>query len=140
MIDSKLAVAAVILCAVAACAVGGAEPVSPPAVETTPLACNHLEGSMTDDELTIRETTQPTISGHLVGVGNIWERELPDDQGVLEPRLSARLSIQNLTSQETRVEQVFAGSVIMLGADRYCVVNVEEGESAPGAITLRKLP
>jgi hypothetical protein len=95
---------------------------------------------MTSDKMTIRETTQLTISGHLVGVGNIWERDLADDQGVIASRLSANLSIQDLASKQTRVEKVFAGSVLTLGTDRYCVVNVEEGESAPGSISLHKLP
>jgi hypothetical protein len=91
------------------------------------------------DERTIRETTQTEISGHLVGVGNIWERELPDEDGVIAPRLSATLSIFNLASQEERSEKVFAGKVVILGADRYEVVRVEEGETQPGSITLRQL-
>lgn len=94
---------------------------------------------MASDEMTIRETTQPTISGHLVGVSNIWERELPDDKGVIAPRLSASLSIQDLASNQVRNEKVFAGSILLLGPDRYCVVSIEEGGATPGAITLRKL-
>jgi len=90
------------------------------------------------DEITIRETTQQEISGHLVGVGNIWERELPDDKGVIAPRMSATLAIHDLTKQQTRHEQVFAGSVITLGEDRYHIVNVDEGGGARGAITLRR--
>jgi hypothetical protein len=99
-----------------------------------------LEKLMTGDEITIRETTQAQLSGHLVGVGNIWERDLPDDRGVIAPRLSASLSIEEIASREARSEKVFVGSVLSLGADRYAVVNVEEGESEPGSITLRKLP
>jgi len=95
---------------------------------------------MSHDETTIRETTQVMISGHLVGVSNIWERELPDRQGVIAPRLSATATIRDVASQQTRVERVFAGSLLTLGADRYCVVKVDAGESAPGAITLRKNP
>jgi hypothetical protein len=91
------------------------------------------------NEIAIRETTQPTLSEHLVGVSNIWERELPDDAGVIAPRLSANLSILNLASKQSRVEKVFAGSVFLLGTDRYYVVNVEEGKSGPGLITLRKV-
>lgn len=89
-------------------------------------------------EITIQETTHQEISGHLVGVGNIWERDLPDDKGVIAPRMSAILAIHDLATKKTRHEQVFAGSVITLGADRYHIVNVEEGGGAPGAITLRK--
>jgi hypothetical protein len=102
------------------------------------LACNPDE-HMNNEEMTIQETTQPTISGHLVGVSNIWERDLPDSQGVIASRLSATVTIRDLTSQQSRVEKVFAGSVLSLGADDYCVVSVKPGKSAPGAITLRKM-
>lgn len=94
---------------------------------------------MNTSDLTIHETTQPTISGHLVGVGNIWERDLPDDQGIIAARLSANLSIQDLASQRTWSEKVYAGSIVSLGADRYCVIDVEEGDSQPGWIVLRKI-
>ena len=94
---------------------------------------------MSNDEITIRETTQPAISGHLVGVSNIWERNLPDNRGVIASRLSATVTIRDVASHETRVERVFAGSVLALGTDHYCVVRVEPGKSAPGAITLRKM-
>ena len=87
--------------------------------------------------MTIRETAQAEISGHLVGVGNIWERELPDDQGRIALRLSASLAIQDLASQQERSEKVAVGSVISLGGDRYSVVNLKEGQSEPGSITLR---
>ena len=93
---------------------------------------------MSDDEITIRETAQAEISGHLVGVGNIWERELPDSEGVIESRLSAVLAIYDLASQEERSEKVWTGSEISLGDDRYAVVNVEEGQSEPGSLTLRR--
>lgn len=93
---------------------------------------------MSQEEITIRETTQPELSGHLVGVSNIWERDLPDRQGVLASRLSATLTIRDLASRQTRVEKVFAGSEVSLGADRYCVAKVVAGKSEPGAIMLRK--
>jgi hypothetical protein len=95
---------------------------------------------MDGNEMTIRETTQPMISGHLVGVGNIWERDLPDDRGVIAPRLSATLSIMDLATNQTRHEIVFTGSLLSLGDDTYCVVNVEEGKSELGEIILRKNP
>lgn len=95
---------------------------------------------MSNDEMTIRETTQQEFSGHLVGVGNIWERELPDDKGVIAPRMSATLAIHDLATEKTRHENVFAGSVISLGADRYYVSNVDDGGGARGSITLRKIP
>jgi hypothetical protein len=111
-----------------------------PEAQAAPATCILPEGSMMSDEMTIRETAQPTISGHQVGVSNIWERELPDEKGVILPRVSASLTIKNLVSNRTRVEKVFAGSVVVLDPDRYCVVDVEEGQTSPGAITLRKIP
>lgn len=94
---------------------------------------------MNDDEITIRETTQVRISGHRVGAGNIWERELPDEHGVIAPRLSAVLSIQEIATEQQRHEKVFTGNVVTLGQNRYQVVTIEEGESGPGSITLRRL-
>lgn len=93
---------------------------------------------MSHEEIRIGETTQPAISGHLVGVSNIWERELPDSHGVIAPRLSATVTIRNMATERSSVEKVIVGSVISLGADRYCVVDIEEGKSTPGAIVLRK--
>jgi hypothetical protein len=90
------------------------------------------------DEITIRETAQPILSDHLVGVSNIWERELADTTGVIKSRLSASLSISNLTSKQIRIEKVFAGSAISIGSDRYCVASVQEGNLTPGSIALRK--
>jgi hypothetical protein len=89
--------------------------------------------------LTIRETTQQTLSGHLVGVGNIWERELPDKDGVVASRMSATLAITSTATNETRHEKVFAGSLFELGEDTYCVTDVQEGTSGPGAVALRKV-
>jgi hypothetical protein len=105
----------------------------------TPSICSIVEERMSNDEVTIQETTQPTISGHRVGVGNIWERDLPDATGAVAPRVSAGLWILDIASDQERYQEVFAGSVLLLGADRYCVVKVEQGVSALGAITLRKI-
>ncbi|BAZ32087.1 hypothetical protein NIES4074_45890 [Cylindrospermum sp. NIES-4074] len=147
MVNNKFVSAVVVAWVVVACAMPTTAPVKTPAPKATYLTCNFSEEQMTSNEITIKESTQPTISGHLVGVSNIWERELPDDQGAIAsggrfaiaPRMSASLSIQDIASEQTRAEKVFAGSVLSLGADRYCVVNVEEGNSTPGMITLRKI-
>ncbi|HET8671138.1 MAG TPA: hypothetical protein VFM05_11075 [Candidatus Saccharimonadales bacterium] len=93
---------------------------------------------MTTEDITIRETTQAEISGHLVGVGNIWEQERPDNEGVIALRLSATLAIYDLASQQERSERVSVGSEVSLGADSYSVVNIEEGHSEPGSLTLRR--
>lgn len=90
------------------------------------------------DEIRIRETTTQEISGHSVGVGNIWERELPDADGVIAPRMSATVAIHDPATLKTRHEQVFAGSVITLGEDRYQIVNVDEGGGDRGTITMSK--
>jgi hypothetical protein len=95
---------------------------------------------MTNADIELRETTNTPLSGHFVGVGNIWARDLPDDEGVVSSRMSATLAIFDPASQQLRHEEVFAGNVVSLGADRYRVVRVEASGSAPGAITLRKLP
>ncbi len=96
---------------------------------------------MTSNEIKIGETTQATLSGHRVGVSNIWERDLPDADGNVAPRMSATLSITEVaTGKETPDFQVSAGSVVTLGADRYCVVRVEAAPDEPGDIYLRKLP
>ena len=94
---------------------------------------------MAEGSLTIKETTQPELSGYLVGVSNIWERELPDKSGVVAKRLSAALAITRRETGETRHEKVVAGSLITLGGDTYCVEKVEEGSAGPGAIVVRKM-
>jgi hypothetical protein len=94
---------------------------------------------MTNDPIRIRETTQPALSGQLIGVSNIWERDLPDEHGVVASRLSADVSVFDPASRTARRQEVYAGSVLAVGADRYCVVEVEGGKSAPGSITLRRI-
>jgi hypothetical protein len=92
------------------------------------------------DETTIRETTQPTIANHLVGVSNIWKRDLPDGRGVVANRLSATVTIVDPVTQEARREFVIVGSTFALGAEWYRVVNIDEGASNLGAITVRRIP
>lgn len=103
-----------------------------------PSSSSSLEKPMISDK-TIRETTQRELSKHLVGVSNIWERELPDDQGVIARRMAAQLTIYNIASEESRVEDVFAGRVISVGTDRYYVVDVEYSQSSYGSVILRKI-
>lgn len=98
-----------------------------------------MQSAVTDSDIFIRETTQPTLSGHAVGVSNIWERELPDAQGRVTSRPAAQLSILDEATRQARTEFVAAGDVLTLGADRYQVVSVSEGRGAPGSIVLRSL-
>jgi hypothetical protein len=94
---------------------------------------------MTDDVLKFRETTNNTLSNRDVGVGNIFERKLPDDKGVVADRLSAVVVIHDPKTDEIRRETVFAGSVVSIGDSKYCIVSVERGKDAPGSIALRQV-
>jgi hypothetical protein len=94
---------------------------------------------MSDDEITITETTVAKISGYRVGVGNVWERQLKDDQGVTALRMSASMAIFDPDSGQEYERKVFAGNTVSLGTDRYLVVKVHEGASGLGSITLRKI-
>jgi hypothetical protein len=94
---------------------------------------------MTDDRITILENAQAIISGLAVGVANIWESDLPDDSGVITSRMSATLSIEEQGKDLRRHERVRTGSVFSVGGDRYHVVDVDEGTSSGGSVTLRKL-
>jgi hypothetical protein len=94
---------------------------------------------MSQGRETIRETTVATLSQRSVGVANIFERKLPDESGAVAPRMSAKVSIMSEEAGEDRDETVIAGSVITIGADRYCVVEVQPGAGAPGHITVERL-
>jgi len=94
---------------------------------------------MEKDVLRLRETTMPTLSERRVGISNIFERDLPDDKGVVASRLSALLTIHDPKTKESRKEKVIVGSMVSIGADRYCVVDIEEGKTEPGSISVRKL-
>jgi hypothetical protein len=93
----------------------------------------------TDETQRLRETTQPTLSDRLVGIGNIFERDVPDASGVVAARLSAVLVITDPTTQQSRRETVIEGSVVTIGGDRYCVVELEAGTREPGWVSIRKL-
>ena len=94
---------------------------------------------MMKDVLRLRETTQHQLSEHYVGIGNILRRELPDSNGVLARRLSAELAIYNDSTKEDRDEIVMVGTIVSIGADRYCVVDLEEDPNSRGWVSLRKL-
>jgi hypothetical protein len=131
--------------------VGCAEPKSTPAPDpqtaaraaapspapASPAGCT--KAPMTDEVHKLRETTNPTLSDHQVGISNIFERDLADATGTVAPRLSAVLVIFDPASKQSRRETVIADSVVTIGRDRYCVVSIEEGTSQPGSISIRKL-
>jgi hypothetical protein len=97
------------------------------------------EASMQEDVMKLRESTSPTVSDRRVGISNIYERDLPDAQGTVAPRLSAVLVIFDMATNETRRETVIEGSEVAIGADRYCVVGLEKGTTSPGSVSIRKL-
>ena len=89
--------------------------------------------------LGLRETTSNQLSGRDVGVSNIFERKLADGHGVVALRMSAILVIHDPDSDEITRPTVVAGSVVTIGADRYCVVEVNAGHDGPGALSLVRL-
>jgi len=54
--------------------------------------------------------------------------------------MSAVLVIHNPTTGEIRRETVVVGSTVVIGADRYCVVKLEEGQTSPGWVSVSMLP
>lgn len=93
---------------------------------------------MSSDVISIGETTQSTISGQWVGVSNIFERDIPDERGVIEARLSANVTVHDPNSKLTRDEKVIVGSVVLIGVDRYKIIGIEAGEMTPGKIVIQK--
>lgn len=90
-------------------------------------------------DVEIRETTQRELSGHLVAAINLLEREFPAEGGGSQRLMSAVLSIMDTDTDREWQETVRAGSVVALGADRYCVARVERGRDAPGLLVLRQV-
>jgi hypothetical protein len=88
-------------------------------------------------EIAIRETTQGEVSNVIVGVRNIWERELPDEDGAIATRMSASVSVHDPVSGALHDQHVYAGSIVLLGGVRYRVLRVAPGDHAPGWLTLR---
>jgi hypothetical protein len=118
-------------------ATGAARTASPSNAPASPAGCT--KEPMADDVQKLRETTNPTLSDHQVGISNIFERDLPDASGTVGPRLSAVLVIFDPATKQSRRETVTADSVVTIGHDRYCVVSLEEGKAQPGSISIRKL-
>jgi hypothetical protein len=94
---------------------------------------------MDGDVLRFRETTSQTLSDKDVGISNIFERDIPDEKGVVAKRMSAVLVIHDPMTDEIKRETVFAGSVVAIGGDRYRVLSVDAGTDAPGWISLKKV-
>jgi hypothetical protein len=97
--------------------------------------------TMKDETITIREGTQPTLSGQLVGVADIWERDLPQ----VGSRMAAKVIITAPGERQGAQQFAYEGLELSIGSDRYCVTKVTEfemtgGTKGPGSIALRKLP
>ncbi len=88
------------------------------------------------------ETTNPTIEGFHVGIGNIWARDLPGPNGEPnQPRPSAMLSIYDPKLDKVVARPiVVVGSVIPIGAAKYQVLEIFVGKASPGWLTVQKLP
>ncbi|HLP88059.1 MAG TPA: hypothetical protein VK184_05565 [Nostocaceae cyanobacterium] len=139
MVNKKLILVVIIALGISTCVAATTTPAKIVKSSVVPSTCNSLEKPMISDEITIKENTVGTIFNHRVGVSGIWEWELPDDNGVIAPRMSARLSIWEIDSEQVHHEDVFAGKEISIGSDRYCVVDVEYMPSSFGSVTLRKI-
>lgn len=99
------------------------------------------EDSMKAETITIREGSQPTVSGQLVGVADIWERDLPQ----VGSRMAAKVIITAPGERQGVQQFAYEGLELPVGGERYCVEKVTEyelsgGTKGPGSIVLRKLP
>lgn len=97
------------------------------------------EDSMVDSADKLKENTNPTLSGHEVAITKIRERDLPGNGGEVHRQLSVVLEIFDPATEKSWSETVARGSVVTIGGDRYCVVELEKGETEPGAIWIRKV-
>lgn len=87
--------------------------------------------------LRFRATTNQTLSDRQVGISNIFERELPDDTGMVAKVMSAQLTIFDPKTDAIRREYVFAGQTVEIGGGRYKIVSVEEGTDGPGWVSMQ---
>jgi hypothetical protein len=79
------------------------------------------------------------LSGSSVGVGDIHDRDVVRD-GKTERQTSVELGIHDDSAAKVeRRETVSVGSILTLGPDRYCVVEIRRGTENDGVVSLRKL-
>jgi hypothetical protein len=96
-----------------------------------PVCGVRLEGSRT----VIVEGRSVRLSGAQVTAGSIIRRWEMKDSGISEHLTSAGLS----TAAGAAGTTVSVGSVVPVGADRYCVVDILYGQSEPGSVSLQKV-
>ncbi len=114
------------------------EPAAPALVETPSLGPTGKEQQV--ETTSIRETTQVELAGHLVGVGNIFEDDEEDARAGSRTVLRATLSIQDQASGREWRKRVAEGETVSLGAARFRVEEIEEGETGPGRVVMRRVP
>lgn len=90
-----------------------------------------LEGPRT----VIVEGSSVRLSGAQVTAGSILTRWEMKDSGISEHLTSAGLS----TAAGAAGTTISVGSIVSVGADRYCVVDIMYGQSEPGSVSLQKV-
>lgn len=86
------------------------------------------------------ENSSNEVSDRLLGVVNIMERDLADASGHSRRRLSVELIVFDPATKDERHHKLAAGSVVPVGADEYCLVEVVEGrDNDLGWVSLRRL-
>ncbi len=90
------------------------------------------------ETIRILENAQAQVGSHLVGVGNVYEREF-DEGGARVRRLSARLAVFDPATEAERAEIVRAGSTLAIGAERFRVSAIDPGTGEVGSVTLLKV-
>ncbi len=134
----------VVAAAVGGCGNGASKATEGPAhaADDRPAEAAGCAAEVDGEPMKLQEGTNPTLSGMDCGVGNIFARELADERGVVAQRTSAQLSIHDPASGTYgKVEHlvVYKGSRITIGGDRYCVIDVLNGDRVPGWVIVGKL-
>ncbi len=104
------------------------------------LACSREAPPLPPGAIEICEPCVGTLGEYSIGVGNIWERELPGADGVLKKRPSAMLAIwrNGDDAGATRDVIVAPGSEVQLGDETYRVIDVDVPPGKPGSVRLQK--
>ena len=90
---------------------------------------------MSNQEIVAGEGTVALLSGHRVGIGNIWERAYALPDGTEERGLTSLLSFPDDTSLVAG-----RGTELDLGGARWHVIDVSGGREEPGSITFAAGP
>jgi hypothetical protein len=77
--------------------------------------------------LPITETTQAHQAGVDIGVGSIWDRDLPGPDGSVEARMSARLFLYDESSGREWDVTAIVGTKLQLPDGLWRVTAIDEG-------------